>query len=617
MTGTEAPVPPAAPAPPDPRELDGGLPVERYRARVLVLLLSLCLQVLTLGNRWGAPDERERVQAAERLIDHGTLRGADGRHTKYPPLTSVLLVPGVLLKRAIPGGDDAWLMLPSVLAGVACVVPFQRALWAVGVGMGPSVVAASIFALANPVWPYTKRLYSEPFTALFVLCAFAAALAYRTRGRRRSLVFTWLSLLGALGNNSVVLVLLPVLAGMTALKPGKRFSVDKRAAMVAVGAGTALVGLWLLTNFLKFGSPFSTGYHDTTIPNDVFDGRPGFSAPFLVGFYGLVMSAGRGLAFYAPLSLLGLWALYALRHRWLGAAPWLALGALVPMLVYSKWWSWHGGTCYGPRLMTPFIGLWMLGIGPLLVEFQRGRLRSTAVRVAFTVTTMGSVAASFVGTFFMFSYDQQFWIRDKPFNDYLDVYTPQFSALPRSLINATLFPDDVNWMWLSTSPRGPLVVSAREGERVVEVRLKAQALRDNWEVAEVQGVTSQGAEVKPVNVATKEGMRPEAMWDANLTTAWLGGTQRQGQWVRVEFAEPVQRVVFTHAREGAAYPKFPEVRTGVDAARLGPWVDVATERGPLGLRWPAWLCLLGMGACSRGIGRMAAERKGRARPPAQ
>jgi hypothetical protein len=590
--------------------------MERARARVLVLAISVAAQLLTVGHRWGAPDEVARVQSAQRLLDAGTLRLPDGRHSKYPPLTSILLVPGVLLKRAVPGGDDVLLMVPSVLAGAACVVPFQRALWAVGVPMGASVVAGAVYALANPVWPYTKRLYSEPFTALFVLCAVAAALSYRVRKRWRSLAYAWLCMAGAAGNNSVSLVLLPVVAGLLAFPPAgggdKRVVVDRRGLASSVVGGAALVAAWLLINHLKFGSPFSTGYQDGTVPNDVFTGESGFSTPAWIGLYGLLLSAGRGLLFYCPVCLVGAWALWRFKHRWLGAAPWLLLGGLLPLLAYAKWWSWHGGTCFGPRLLTPFVGVWALGVGPLLVELNAGRLRGMAVRLVLAGSAAASVFAAAVGTLFMFSYDQQFWLRDKPFNDFLDVYTPQYSAIPRSLVNLVLFPDDVNWMWLHAAPRRPLEVRVPGGTRVVEVSLKAQALRDNWEVAEVVGFTASGREVHPAWVKARDGHRPESMADGDLATSWLGGTQKAGQWALVAFTEEVRRVVFHHGREGAAYPKFPAVRAGAVEDRLGrPW-DVATTRGDLSLRWPGWLCLLVLLASSLGVWRMAkvpVERK--------
>lgn len=579
-------------------EVDDGLALERTRCRVLVLLFSLTLQLFTLGNRWGAPDEKERVDAAQQLIDHGTLRLPGGAHTKYPPLSSVLLVPGVLLKRWMPGHSDAWLMVPSVIAGAACVLPFQRALWAIGVPLGSSVLTTSIFAAGNPTWPYTKRLYSEPFTAFFVLCAFAAGLAFRAHGRRSSLILAWLSLAGAVGNNSVVLILVPVLAGLVSW----RDKLDRKTALLSIGAGAILVVTWLVTNWVKFGSAFNTGYQDSGIPNDVFDGRTGFSTAPWVGLWGIFFSGGRGLVLYGSLALVGAWGLWELRERWRGAAVWLLAGCAVPILVYSMWWSWHGGTCYGPRLLIPFLPLWMLGVGPLLVEMRAKAFGGVPTRVIVYGAAALNIVASFSGTLFMFSYDQQYWLRDKPFNDFLDVYTPQFSPMFRAWRNAWLFPDDINWMWLEPSPRGKweLALPSPE-EKLVEVTLKGQALRDTWEIAEIHGVTESGEEVRPTTVTAHLAPSAELMMDGVLSSVWLGGTQRPGQWVRVDFtgSPPLKSVVFVHGKNGQAYPRFPVVkfgRSGVDARARVPV-------GPMSFAWQGWLLLLALIATFRGVQR--------------
>lgn len=559
----------------------------RWRSPLALLGLSVALQVFTLGDRWGAPDERERVAAAESLLDRGTLRPGGGAHTKYPPLTSVLLAPGVLLRRVMPGHAEGWLMVPPLLASAACVVPFHHALMVSGVAARAALGASALFALANPTWPYGKRLYSEPFTALMVLCAFAAALAYRRTPRLMSLVLAWLCLLGAVGNNSVALVLGPVLWVLGARTVGlAHVAWDRTALKVGAVLGALVVLLWMAVNVVKFGSPLSTGYADSTIANDVFDGRNGFSTPVWVGLHGLLFSAGRGLVVYAPLSLVGLWFLRRERDAWHGAALPLFLGVAVPLVVYSGWWSWHGGTCYGPRLLTPFLGLWMLGLGPAL-QRTLSALESGAVVLASGLSTLACV----VGTFFTFSYDQQFWIRDKPFNDYLDVYTPQYSQLPRFLRAAVLFPDDMNWLWLEHGPRESPTWTLPQAAALVEVNLRGQAARDAWEVSEVTGADASGSAVPVVSVETSAGDGAAAM-DGQESTRWRLPNQREGQWVRVTFAQPVTSVRFVHGKEGTGYPRFAEVKAG------GRSVPAVTPRGWLQWRWPAWVMVLVWMACA-------------------
>ena len=54
----------------------------------------------------------------------------------------------------------------------------------------------------------------------------------------------------------------------------------------------AAAGLFLFWyNFLRFGSPFETGYH--------FDAGEGFNAPFLQGLYGLLSAHTGDVLAYA------------------------------------------------------------------------------------------------------------------------------------------------------------------------------------------------------------------------------------------------------------------------------------------------------------------------------
>ena len=571
----------------------------RWQPRALLLGLSVCLQLLTLGDRWGAPDETARVRSAQALLDHGTLRLPGGGHTKYPPLTSVLLAPGVWLQRHTPGNSDAFLMLPPLVASAAMVLPFHHALTVMQIWPPAALAAAALFAVVNPTWPYGKRLYSEPFTALFVLAAFAAALAWRQQRKRASLLVCWLCMWGAVGNNSVVLVLGPVLAAMTSVQSFRPRRLDRTAAVWAAAAGGGLVLAWLALNQVRFGSPWTTGYADTTVANDVFDGQNGFSTPLLVGLWGLLLSGGRGLIIYCPLALVGAWALDHHRARWRGAAVYLLLGGVLPLLVYSKWWSWHGGTCYGPRLMTPFVPLWLLGVGPLLEAVRTWRVR-LVTRAAAAV----SAAAALAGTLFTFSYDQQFWMRGKPFNDYLDVYAPQYSQVATFARNAWLFPEDVTWLWLQAGTRPPLRLQMPPDTFAVEVRLARQATRDRWQVREVAGLDATHARVTATAAHAEPVGNVNALADGNPKTVWDAGTQRAGQYLRVEFAAPVASVEMLQGNGQAGFARFGQWRARSGSGVWSPYAQMTTPRPPVGLRWPGWVFGAGALVCAWRLRRL-------------
>ena len=114
--------------------------------------------------------------------------------------------------------------------------------------------------------------------------------------------------------------------------------------------------LFLLYNQLHFQHPLSGGYG---AGNDTFL----WSTPLLHGLAGLTIAPNRGLFIYTPAFLLALPAPYFLFQKTTPRPPlpppptqlFLAAfgtASLATLLVYSKWWAWYGGWCYGPRYLA-------------------------------------------------------------------------------------------------------------------------------------------------------------------------------------------------------------------------------------------------------------------------
>lgn len=107
--------------------------------------------------------------------------------------------------------------------------------------------------------------------------------------------------------------------------------------------------------YVQTGMLFVTGYEGdhsfkTVMP---YSGQVGFSYPFLFGLVSILFSFGKGLLFFAPGLLLARSVLNESVDRGLRGAFRLWLWFLIGMvLVYSKWWAWYGGWCWGPRFFV-------------------------------------------------------------------------------------------------------------------------------------------------------------------------------------------------------------------------------------------------------------------------
>lgn len=117
--------------------------------------------------------------------------------------------------------------------------------------------------------------------------------------------------------------------------------------MLILGAG---VVLFLGYNYLRYGEWFNFGY-----PGE------GFTGNLAVGLYGLLFSFGKGLILFAPITIFCIaWFMFKHRemeplHRYLFTTSLISF--VCYLIVYAKWGSWHGGWCWGPRFLLPFVPL--------------------------------------------------------------------------------------------------------------------------------------------------------------------------------------------------------------------------------------------------------------------
>jgi len=121
--------------------------------------------------------------------------------------------------------------------------------------------------------------------------------------------------------------------------------------------------LYGLQNNLRSGSFLGVGY-----PGE------GWTTPLWQGLYGLLLSPGKGLIFFSPLTVLGAFGLIGLWKKGWKAEVALVCGLFVAQLaLYSTWWAWAGGWTWGPRFLVSTQAFLVLGLIPWL-EDKRGRI---------------------------------------------------------------------------------------------------------------------------------------------------------------------------------------------------------------------------------------------------
>lgn len=264
-----------------------------------------------------------------------------------------------------------------------------------------AIITALVFGLATLAWPYTQTFFSDPVSAWGLFSAFYGMLGYRQTGRKRYLLLAGLAWGLAYLSRVVNLVTLPlyiVLLVTVIVRSVKRslwpgFFSNLRSLIYynwrafisfllpVVAAG--LASLWW--NWARYGDIWESGYVESER----------FSAEWLFGIVGLLVGPARGLLWYSPVLLLAVWGIgwYWRQKRWI-FLTFLAL-SLIYVLLYGKWYMWHGGFAWGPRFMVVLLPFLTLMAGPAIEYVLRSRQNS--LRLVVWLLVVLSVGIQWLG----------------------------------------------------------------------------------------------------------------------------------------------------------------------------------------------------------------------------
>jgi hypothetical protein len=353
------------------------------RTAVRLALFAFLIFALTGGGRIVGSDEVAMLELARSMLRGGiavpegaTLRGPDGRdYTKNAAAQAVIALP--LVAAGEVGARVAHLTSTRATLAVRFVASFMNAVVTaillglfyggvrrLGIEPGAAMASALMLGFATPLWPYAKTFMAEPLQALGVLMA-VLGVSRSAKGAGGFRSPEALAGAGAFLAVSVKLSMLPIVLGalapMVVLPP-------RTWRFPAAGVLLALVG-HAVYDVARFGTPFETGYGAQAT-------GAAYTTPILVGLYGLLLSSGKGVAWFAPpvwlaisgfrraiddartgmggLARLGLFAPMG-RVAWSAAIAWV-----VSLVLYARFQHWAGDGSFGPRYLLPVIPLAML-----------------------------------------------------------------------------------------------------------------------------------------------------------------------------------------------------------------------------------------------------------------
>ncbi len=384
--------------------------------RLLPLLIVLTVALSHSESRVATSfDSGWSIHQALSLIQHGDLdlteyRSAidegdyrviddDGRLIhRYPPGPAVAATPLVwvaktlgrslfnirleryLKERGSPAGIERF--ISSILIGLTALLVFRFAgLW---LGTGGALFITFVFAYCTSAWSVISRALWQHSPSVLLL---TAALYCFVRGRNEERFIPWAGVLIAASyvmrpTNALAVV---VFLGFVVLR--------HRPALPRYLFGSAIVaGCFFGMNLAAYG---------TLMPSYFQPGIHKFSLGRLAeGATGTLFSPGRGLFVYSPVllfSLLGL-AIILKRREWTGLDSAITIIVTGHWLIISSWFSWWGGTVYGPRLMADLIPYFLYFLIPVVALLGRlPRRRRIALAIPLVATVMLSFAMHRVG----------------------------------------------------------------------------------------------------------------------------------------------------------------------------------------------------------------------------
>ena len=236
-----------------------------------------------------------------------------------------------------------------------------------------SLFLSLIYGFATMSWVYSKTFFSEPLASLALLAGFYLLInddinkisywQFMMSG-----IFTGIASLTRIASviEISVFILFIILISYRKIRLKKAIL---NFIFFLSPIFLSLV-LFLVYNFVRFGSPFITGYSGDMVS---------FKGNLLLNAYGQLFSTGRGLFLFNPILIASLIGIpYAFKKN-KNLSFFLLLSAAINIIGYSKFTNWHGGWGWGPRYLLMTIPFFVLFLGYL---FQ---IRSHILKIILTI----------------------------------------------------------------------------------------------------------------------------------------------------------------------------------------------------------------------------------------
>jgi hypothetical protein len=245
-----------------------------------------------------------------------------------------------------------------------------------------ALVCTALISCASILLPYSKIIHAEIPTTLCLMLFFLELTRKSILDLRKGVFLG--TLVSALYLLKIGNLPLSCIVGSYALYCTMRRQYTARGltAFCALGVLPMLVLLALNRNY--YGEYFNFGYGTE---------QTKFTTPILTGLAGFFFSPSKSIFIFSPLLI----ACFLSAKRFAKRHPLVAGYALAivvcDILFYSSWHDWHGGWCWGPRLIVPAVIIGHV----FCIEFIDGIGKSVFKRTALVLLVFVSLWINMLG----------------------------------------------------------------------------------------------------------------------------------------------------------------------------------------------------------------------------
>ena len=359
-------------------------------------VISVC--VLVSCARLSSSDENAIFLLTESIVTRGTLdvppniigNGSmfGGKFYIWAEIGEALLaipfyVAGKLVTFVLPLSENLRLLaLKAIVStmnaffGALLAVVLYRSLRKFSATVRTAMFLSLTMCFGTFLFPYLKTIMRDAQLALLLLGSVYCLFAFRHSLRIRWLVYAGICAAFGVLNKMVFVLNVPFLA-LYLIVVARKENISQLKSIFFFSLpfiGTVII--MAAYNYLRFHNFFESGYH----------GGTSFPTPLFVGVFGLLLSPGKGLFLFAPITILLLWSVKLFFKKFCEEALLLSSLVIANVLLYAKYIAWGGDGSWGPRYLVTILPLLIIPLG-IFLDAASAKVK----RIAFVLAIIGVI----------------------------------------------------------------------------------------------------------------------------------------------------------------------------------------------------------------------------------